>query len=145
MLRRATSQDVEEIGRLFLRARDRMTYLPVVPDEDRPLLGGIVTRRREVWVAEEDGAIVGFLALSDEWLDHLYVDPARQNHGTGTTLLELAKERRPGGLQLWAFQKNDGARRLYERHGFRVVKLTDGADNMEREPDVLYAWRPSRP
>ena len=40
------------------------------------------------------------------------------------------------------FQKNDGARRLYERNGFRLVKLTDGADNMEREPDALYRWSP---
>ena len=38
------------------------------------------------------------------------------------------------------FQKNTGAIRFYERHGFRLVKLTDGADNMEREPDALYAW-----
>ncbi len=143
MLRRATSEDVDAIGRLFLRARDRMTYLPVVPDEDRPLLGGIVTRDREVWVAEEPGGIVGFMALSDEWLDHIYVDPARQSNGIGTTLLERAKELRPDGLQLWAFQKNEGARRLYERHGFRLAELTDGADNMEREPDARYEWRPA--
>jgi GNAT superfamily N-acetyltransferase len=143
MLRRATSEDVEEIGRLFLRARDRMTYLPVVPDEDRPLLGGIVTRDREVWVAEEDGRIVGFMALGEGWLDHIYVDPEQQNRGTGTALLTLAMQRRPNGLQLWAFQKNEGARRLYERHGFRLEQLTDGADNMEREPDALYVWEPA--
>jgi len=38
------------------------------------------------------------------------------------------------------FQKNTGAIRFYERHGFRLVKLTDGADNVEREPDALYYW-----
>jgi GNAT superfamily N-acetyltransferase len=141
VLRRATGEDVEEIGRLFLRARDLMTYLPVVPTEDRPLLGGIVTRDREVWVAEDDVGIAGFIALGEGWLDHIYVDPAKQNRGTGTKLLDLAKERRPDGLQLWAFQKNEGARRLYERNGFELVKLTDGAENMEREPDALYAWR----
>ena len=41
---------------------------------------------------------------------------------------------------LWVFQKNEGARRFYERHGFELVKLTDGAENMEREPDALYRW-----
>ena len=56
------------------------------------------------------------------------------------TTLPKAKELRPGGLQLWVFQKNTGAIRFYERHGFRLVKLTDGAENMEREPDALYAW-----
>ena len=120
-----------------------MLYLPVVPDEDRPLLGEIVTRDREVWVAEDDDGINGFIALGEGWLDHIYVDPAKQNQGTGTKLLALAKERRPEGLQLWAFQKNEGARRLYERHSFRIVKLTDGTNNMEREPDVLYEWLPA--
>jgi hypothetical protein len=38
------------------------------------------------------------------------------------------------------FQRNEDARRFYERRGFRLVRLTDGADNMEREPDALYAW-----
>jgi GNAT superfamily N-acetyltransferase len=47
-----------------------------------------------------------------------------------------------GGLRLWTFQKNEGARRFYERHGFDVVEMTDGAGNEEHEPDVLYAWTP---
>lgn len=51
-------------------------------------------------------------------------------------------ERMPDGFVLWTFQKNEGARRFYERHGFRVVKLTDRRDNMEQEPDVQYEWRP---
>ena len=41
------------------------------------------------------------------------------------------------------FQKNEGARRFYERHGFRLVRLTDGDGNMEKEPDALYEWRPA--
>ena len=48
----------------------------------------------------------------------------------------------PDGFSLWTFQKNEGARRFYERHGFDAVELTDGSGNMEREPDVRYAWRP---
>jgi len=51
-----------------------------------------------------------------------------------------AQARRPAGLELWTFQVNDGARRFYERHGFRAVEVTDGAGNEERQPDVRYAW-----
>jgi ribosomal protein S18 acetylase RimI-like enzyme len=57
-------------------------------------------------------------------------------------VVERAKERRPHGLRLWVFQRNDGVRRFYERHGFALVRETDGAENMEREPDALYEWRP---
>jgi hypothetical protein len=54
-------------------------------------------------------------------------------------LLDLAKERRPGGLDLWTFQANAGARRSYERHGFAATSTTDG-DNEEAAPDVRYHW-----
>ena len=77
-------------------------------------------------------------------LEKLYVEPAEQNRGIGSALLDKAKELRPDELYLWVFQKNP-ARRLYERHGFELVKLTDGADNMEREPDALYRWAPEPP
>ena len=56
--------------------------------------------------------------------------------------MALAKERSPGGLGLWTFQVNKPAHRFYERHGFAVVRYTDGSDNEEREPDVRYEWRP---
>ena len=46
------------------------------------------------------------------------------------------KELRPGGFTLWVFQRNTGARRFYERRGLRLVELTDGAGNDEREPDA---------
>ena len=53
--------------------------------------------------------------------------------------MALAKERFPGGMQLWAFRSNTAAIRFYERHGFRQVRWTDG-DNDEGEPDVLMEW-----
>jgi GNAT superfamily N-acetyltransferase len=98
--------------------------------------------QQETWVAEADGAVAGFGALTPAMLEHLYVHPDRQRRGIGTLLLEQAKRRRPEGLRLWLFQQNEGARRFYERHGFRLLELTDGAGNMERVPDALYEWLP---
>lgn len=66
----------------------------------------------------------------------------RRIKGVGAALLTVAKERRPRGVQLWVFQRNVGARRFYERHGFTLVRLTDGQDNEERVPDALYEWQP---
>jgi GNAT superfamily N-acetyltransferase len=120
-----------------------MTYLPRFADSDRNAVGGWIVRDNEVWVAEEQGVVVGFAGLEVGWLNHIYVDPARQGHGIGTGLLDRAKALQPRGLQLWVFQRNDGARRLYERHGFRLVELTDGAGNAEHQPDARYEWRPA--
>jgi GNAT superfamily N-acetyltransferase len=141
MIRRATPDDAPAIGELFVRARDQMTYLPRISDDVRPLLGGRFLAWAELWVAEEHGRIVGFAGVSGNELTHLYTDPPAQNRGVGTALLERVKSLRPEHLELWVFQKNEGARRFYERHGFRLVRLTDGSENMEREPDALYEWR----
>jgi hypothetical protein len=44
-------------------------------------------------------------------------------------------------LRLWVFQKNTPAIRFYTCRGFRLVELSDGSGNEEREPDALYQWR----
>lgn len=144
MIRSATSDDSLAISDLFVRVRDEMTYLPRIPEHDRPLLGSRFLEQAKLWVAEEAGQVVGFAGISGDELTHLYVDLPDQKRGVGSSLLEHVKGLRPKRLELWVFQKNEGARRFYERHGFRLVRLTDGAGNMEQEPDALYEWVPSR-
>jgi putative acetyltransferase len=146
VIRRATAEDGASIAVLFRRSFGTLTFLPTLhtPDEDRAFFDRAV-KEQEVWVWEEDGRILGFAALGDDMLDHIYVEPEAQGRGIGTALLTHAKERRPHGFRLWTFQRNEGARRFYERHGFRVVELTDGSGNEEREPDMLYEWRLESP
>jgi ribosomal protein S18 acetylase RimI-like enzyme len=143
-IRLATEADGLAISEVFVAARDRMTYLPRITEPFRSTLGGLFIERHPLWVAEEGRRVVGFVSLDDAHVVHLYVEPPAQNRGIGTTLLGFAKAERPTGLDLWVFQKNDGARRFYERYDFRLVRLTDGADNMEREPDAFYEWTPPR-
>lgn len=138
MIRRATPADAAAIGRVFVAARDEMAYLPRIPDDDRPQLGGWFLERADLWVDERAGRVAGFVGLDEGEVTHLYVDPSAQGAGIGTGLLQHAISLSDGRLWLWVFQRNEGARRLYERHGFRLVELTDGAGNMEREPDARY-------
>jgi ribosomal protein S18 acetylase RimI-like enzyme len=146
-VRPARVDEKEALARLLIRCRNEMGYVPPVPEEHVPLIADdLAGRNEEVWAAEEDGRLLGFFAIrhsaNHDWetLEKLYVEPWDQNRGVGTALLDQAKALRPDGLCLWVFQKNEGARRFYERHGFRLVQFTDGSGNMEREPDALYAW-----
>jgi len=144
-IRPARDDEVEALTQLFVRARNEMDYLPRVPDEAAVPIAARMREHEELWVAEDDGRLLGFLGIEHSTnigapvLEKLYVEPSEQNRGVGSALLDQAKALRPDELYLWVFQKNP-ARRLYERHGFELVKLTDGADNMEREPDALYRW-----
>jgi GNAT superfamily N-acetyltransferase len=144
VIRRATVADADAVADVFIPSFAGLTYLPRLHTEDdtRGWIRNVVLDQYEVWVAEEAGAIVGFAALSDDTLEQLYVHPEAQGKGLGAQLLEKAKEHRPNGFGLWVFQQNEGARRFYDRHGFRLVELTDGSRNEERVPDALYEWRP---
>ncbi len=140
-IRRATPQDAEAAGDVFLAARATMTYLPVLHTEKdtRNFIANVVADL-ETWAAERDGKVVGFAAIEPGWLDHLYVHPSRFNTGTGDKLFAHVTAQHPQGFQFWVFQQNTGARRFYERHGSALVRLTDGADNEEKVPDALYVW-----
>jgi GNAT superfamily N-acetyltransferase len=144
VLRRAGPEDALAVAEVFIAARAEQTFIPTVhtPDEDRWFFREVAVATQEVWVAEEDGQVVGFAALGPDLLGHLYVHPRVQGRGVGAALLAKAKEARPGGFTLWTHQPNLSARRFYERHGFVAVEFTDGSTNEERVPDVRYEWRP---
>lgn len=142
-VRPAAAEDALAVAEVYLRSFT--AAMPSVQrahpdDEVRTWVRDVLVRGGSVVVAEADGQVVGFVALSDGWVEQLYVDPSHQGQGIGAQLLALAKDRQPDGLQLWTFQVNEQAQRFYEQHGFVVVERTDGSGNEEREPDVRYAW-----
>jgi putative acetyltransferase len=143
VIRRARPDEAAAIAALFRRSFGTLSFLPTLhtPEEDRRFFGRAVVDH-EVWVWEENGRILGFASLADDTLEHLYVEPEAHRRGIGSRLFAWAKERRPQGFRFWVFQRNEGARRFYERHGCRLIELTDGARNEEREPDALYEWVP---
>ena len=145
-IREARGADGPAIAEVHIAAKkEGLPYLPDLhtDDETRAWVQDVVLASCDVHVAEVDGRLVGFAALSAGLLEHLYVLPAFQGIGIGGSLLDVAQRARPSGLRLWVFQRNTVARRFYEARGFRLVRLTDGADNEEREPDALYEWRPT--
>jgi GNAT superfamily N-acetyltransferase len=109
------------------------------PAEDRWFYRQRVFPKCSVWGVLEDDTLVGLIALREDWIDQFYVLPNAQGKGIGTALLELAKSK-GDSLLLWTFQRNNAARRFYEQRGFIAVRETDGSENEEREPDVLYRW-----
>lgn len=141
-LREARAKDGAVIAEIWL-ASFKATYAfpPAHSDEDvRAWVVDALLPETETWVAEEPAMTVGFIAIGDRSVEQLYVAPGWTGRGVGSRFVRLAQARRPAGLELWTFQVNAGARRFYERHGFRAVELTDGADNEERQPDVRYVW-----
>ena len=146
IVRPATVADAPQVAEVDLSAR--AAALPAVrwahtPDQVRHWIAEVLIPGGGVWVAEEAGLVLGYLALHDDFIAQLYLRPGYWRCGIGTTLVQHAKRQRPDGLLLWCFQVNARARAFYAAQGFAVVECTDGSGNEEREPDVLLAWRPS--
>jgi GNAT superfamily N-acetyltransferase len=139
----ASALDVPEIAKVFKTSFVTMLpYLPILhtAEEDLVYFSEEVFPKNQVFVARADSKVVGFIAFDSAWVNHLYLLPAQTGQGIGLRLLNMAKNESEK-LQLWVFQKNEIARKFYSRNGFEIVKLTDGADNEEKEPDVLMEWK----
>lgn len=145
-LRAGTAADAEAVAAVFSPSRRLLDFLPDLHDasEDRWFIEEVVFRDCDVLVAERGGRIVSFLALEDHEASRelrlLFTHPDHLGRGAGGLLVEAAKTSGAPRLELWCFQANWRARRFYETRGFRAVRFTDGAENEERTPDVLYRW-----
>ena len=142
------ADELAEVVALWRRSRDhaqpwleaRMSHSA---DDDLRFFRDVVARENEVWLAVAAGRALGLLALREGFIAHLYVDPPAQGRGVGSALIAHARARSPCcGLSLYTHQRNQRARRFYERHGFRPAAfgVSPGA---ECEPDVRYELRPA--
>ena len=143
MIRRLALADMDEAARVFRTSFDQA--LPTLrglhtPEEDRAFFRGHLFATCEMWGVFAGGAMTGFIAFREGWIDQLYVLAGAQGQGVGTSLLKIAQDAFDH-LQLWTFQRNANARRFYEARGFGLIRKTDGSDNEEKEPDALYLWR----
>jgi ribosomal protein S18 acetylase RimI-like enzyme len=145
-IRLMKDEDLEAVVRVWHTA-GRMAYTPIESrqrctlDQARSVFRHQIAPVCEVWVAETEVEIVGYLALKGSYIDRLYVSPNHQRHGVGTALLKCAMECSPAGLELHTHQKNTQARTFYEKHEFVPVKYGISPPP-ENTPDVEYHWRP---
>jgi len=151
-LRPAQPADETALGRLgALLVEEHYEFDPqrfVAPRPDMPrayghfLVSHIGSVDRAVLVAEQDGAVVGYVFFGLEGFDYmalrgpagaiydLVVDPEHRRQGIGKLLMDaaladLAKRGAPRAV-LSTAEKNHGAHRLFEREGFRrtMIEMT---------------------
>jgi len=102
----------------------------------------VICAQNHVRIAVDAGSVVGLIAMANEEVDQLFIAPERQREGIGKALLDEAKRAFPERLRLYTHQRNDRARRFYEKEGFTIEALGVSAEP-ECEPDVRYLWEPS--
>ena len=108
--------------------------------EDRDYFQKQIIKNNQIWVVVSQSYPVGFMAMNNDFVDQLYIDPDHQRRGIGRSLLNLARERSPEHVWLYTLQVNASARAFYEKNGF-VAEKFGISPPPESEPDVEYHWR----
>ena len=86
MVRPARPDDGPAIAEVYLRSfHETLPHIRLThtDDEAREHFATVVTNERATWVAVADGVVVGFLALDDDHVDHLYLLPEMTGRGIG--------------------------------------------------------------
>ena len=125
--------DYAAVKRLFCEIFDLTEdkYLPAVWRERD------VSASRGIW---KHGALVAAALVRGNCLEYIFVSPAAQGDGYGSTLLAAVLEKRPA---LHLTPVNDGrVIRWYERHGFHLSSQEGDRRILVRH---TYALRPRSP
>lgn len=135
-IRKATIQDLSRIAEILVFVK-RMNYRRIFQDDAASFGVLQVLSVAEEYAAPEilghiwvydDGFVKGLIHIEGKQIRELYVDSFFENQGIGAELIEFAK-REFGAASLWVLEKNTGAIRFYEAHGFRRTdtrKLEEG-------------------
>ena len=128
---RARHHDLAEAAALYHRvATATLHWMP--PNSFTPAVFKEQARYETIWLAWEEGRIVGVAALyePDSFLHSLYVDAGRQGRGIGLALLNTVAAAARDPLSLKVEAQNLRARRFYAREGFseRETGMSDGSE-----------------
>ena len=91
----------------------------------------------EVYVYEDDKMIQGFIGVSDEYIEGIFVSDEMQSCGIGKMLLDYIKDKKDR-LQLKVYQKNVRAMSFYQREGFTIQ--SEEMDEFTRKKEYVMNW-----
>lgn len=125
-LRRARPVDAVNVQDLVAAAYSH--YIPLIGRTPIPMLTdyAAAVREHEVWVLDDDAALVGVLELDPRpdhlWLENVAVLPSRQGRGFGRLLLQhaeaVARQRALPEIRLLTNERYVANIAMYERHGY---------------------------
>lgn len=91
-----------------------------------------------VYVYEDKQEIQGFIGLSNEYIEGIFVSAEMQSQGIGKILLNYVKGKR-NKLILNVYQKNTRAISFYQREGFEIQ--CSGLDDATGEKEYTMVWQ----
>lgn len=131
--------DIEPVMRIWLSGNVQAhPFVPAAYWEKNASAVREQIAQAEVFVLEADGAVRGFIGLTDDFIAGLFVDAPYRGMGIGRRLLEHAKARH-AALSLSVYPQNRRAADFYAHAGFAVSE--EGIDAETGCAEWIMTWR----
>ena len=139
MVRKLQKADIDRVADIWLdtnlKAHD---FIPEQYWTSNYELVKEMMSQAEVYVYEDDKMIQGFIGVSDEYIEGIFVSDEMQSRGIGKILLDYIKDKKDR-LRLNVYRKNTRAISFYKREGFEIQ--SDGLDEATGERDYVMVWK----
>ena len=139
MIRKLRKADINKVADIWLDTNIKAHYF--IPAQYWKRNFDLVKKlllQATVYVYEDKQEIQGFVGLSDEYIEGIFVSAEMQSQGIGKILLNYVKGKR-NNLLLNVYQKNARAISFYQREGFEIQ--CNGIDEATGERDYAMAWQ----
>ena len=139
MIRKLRKADINKVADIWLDTNIKAHYF--IPAQYWKRTFDLVKElllQATVYVYEDKQEIQGFVGLSDEYIEGIFVSAEMQSQGIGKILLNYVKGKR-NNLLLNVYQKNARAISFYQREGFEIQ--CNGIDEATGERDYAMAWQ----
>ena len=139
MIRKLRKADINKVADMWLDTNIKAHYfIPAQYWKRNFDLVKELLLQATVYVYEDKQEIQGFVGLSDEYIEGIFVSAEMQSQGIGKILLNYVKGKR-NNLLLNVYQKNARAISFYQREGFEIQ--CNGIDEATGERDYAMAWQ----
>ena len=139
MIRKMQNPDINRVADIWLKTNLKAhDFIPEQYWTSNYELVKEMMSQAEVYVHEDNKMIQGFVGLSNEYIEGIFVSAEMQSQGIGKILLNYVKGKR-NKLILNVYQKNTRAISFYQREGFEIQY--SGLDEATGEKDYVMAWQ----
>ena len=139
MIRKLRKADINKVADIWLDTNIKAHYfIPAQYWKRNSILVKELLLQATVYVYEDKQEIQGFVGLSDEYIEGIFVSAEMQSQGIGKILLNYVNGKR-NNLLLNVYQKNTRAISFYQREGFEIQ--CNGIDEATGERDYAMAWQ----
>ena len=140
MIRKFETQDLDAVMQIWLQANlDAHAFIAASFWTEHFEMVRDLLPQAELYVHENEATrqIDGFIGLTENHIEGIFVAESARSKGVGKSLLDYAKSRKPC-LTLSVYQKNERALAFYRREQFIVQ--SEGIDEDTNEAEIQMLW-----